>query len=58
MFKENDLVVASGTVSAFIFFVNVLTPQTGDIAGYPIYSIVGIFVFAVMALFLFFKHRA
>ncbi|MFA4934345.1 MAG: hypothetical protein WC568_00770 [Candidatus Methanoperedens sp.] len=63
MSEEGNLIAVAGVIVVAILLVMFLiTPQTGNIAGYSItmpgIGWVGVAAFAVIALFLFFKHRA
>lgn len=63
MSEEGDLIViAVGAALAVIFVLFLITPHTGNIAGYSItlpgIGWVAVAAFSVLALFLFFKHRA
>jgi hypothetical protein len=63
MSEEGDLIVYFvGAVVVIFIVLFLITPHTGNIAGYSItlpgIAWVGVAAFAVIALFLFFKHRA
>ncbi|HEY9205285.1 MAG TPA: hypothetical protein VIO58_05135 [Candidatus Methanoperedens sp.] len=63
MSEEGDIIAIGGIiVIAVLLVLFLISPQTGNIAGYSItmpgIGWLGLAAFAVIALFLFFKHRA